>query len=117
MAPKQIKAPLKWWRDCRRQDLIEYALLAGFAAFTVAATVSGVTSQLGAVVGRVNSVLTQAAGPASPAAGQLPALPPPQSASSRSLPVGGENVELIGPGRLVIGNEDHLPAVRRKLRK
>ena len=48
-------------KDIRGQDLIEYALMAGFVAVAAGAVVPGVTSSISTIFSRVTSVLTAAA--------------------------------------------------------
>jgi pilus assembly protein Flp/PilA len=52
---------LKIWKDTRGQDLIEYALMAGFVAISAAAIMPGVASSLSTIFGKVSTVLTSAA--------------------------------------------------------
>jgi len=51
----------KIYKDVRGQDLIEYALMAGFVALGAAAVVPGVTSSISTIFSQVTSVLTTAA--------------------------------------------------------
>jgi pilus assembly protein Flp/PilA len=48
---------LKLWRDTRGQDLIEYALMAGFLAVASGAIMPGVASSISAVFSKVGSAL------------------------------------------------------------
>ena len=50
------------WRDKRGQDLIEYALMAGFVAVAAGAIMPGVASSISTIFSEVASVLTSAAG-------------------------------------------------------
>lgn len=52
---------LKICKDIRGQDLIEYALMAGFVAVAAGAVVPGVTSSISTIFSQVTSVLTAAA--------------------------------------------------------
>ena len=52
---------LRIWRDTRGQDLIEYALMAGFVAVAAGAVMPGVSSQISTIFSKINSLLTQAA--------------------------------------------------------
>ncbi len=52
---------LKIWNDQRGQDLIEYALLAGFVAVAAGAVMPGVSSSLSTIFSKVASVMTAAA--------------------------------------------------------
>ncbi len=47
--------------DLRGQDLIEYALMAGFVAVTAGAIMPGVSSSISTIFSSVASVMTQAA--------------------------------------------------------
>jgi len=47
--------------DTRGQDLIEYALMAGFVALATTAMVPGITSSINVVFSKVNSVMILAA--------------------------------------------------------
>ena len=52
---------LQIWKDTRGQDLIEYALMAGFVAVAAGAVMPGVASSLNIVFSKVNSVMIEAA--------------------------------------------------------
>jgi pilus assembly protein Flp/PilA len=52
---------LKVWRDTRGQDLIEYALMAGFVAVAAGAVMPGVSSSISTIFSKVSSVMTVAA--------------------------------------------------------
>jgi pilus assembly protein Flp/PilA len=49
------------WRDRRGQDLIEYALMAGFVAVAAGAIMPGVSSSISTIFSQVGSVMTNAA--------------------------------------------------------
>lgn len=49
------------WKDRRGQDLIEYALMAGFVAVAAGAIMPGVASSINIVFSKVNSVMIDAA--------------------------------------------------------
>jgi pilus assembly protein Flp/PilA len=49
------------WRDRRGQDLIEYALMAGFVAVAAGAIMPGVSSSVSTIFSQVASVMTNAA--------------------------------------------------------
>ena len=49
------------WKDRKGQDLIEYALMAGFVAVAAGAIMPGVASSINVVFSKVNSVMIQAA--------------------------------------------------------
>ena len=51
---------LQIWRDTKGQDLIEYALMAGFVAVSVGATFPPFASSINIVFSKVNSVMVQA---------------------------------------------------------
>jgi len=48
---------LKLWTDNRGQDLIEYALMAGFVAVAAGAIMPGVASSVSTIFSKVGSVL------------------------------------------------------------
>ena len=49
------------WRDTFGQDLIEYALMAGFVAVAAGAIMPGVASSVSRIFSKVSSVMTAAA--------------------------------------------------------
>jgi pilus assembly protein Flp/PilA len=49
------------WRETRGQDLIEYALMAGFVAVAAGAIMPGVASSISTIFSKVSSVMTVAA--------------------------------------------------------
>jgi len=49
------------WRDNRGQDLIEYALMAGFVAVAAGAIMPGVSTNISRIFSRVASVMTGSA--------------------------------------------------------
>jgi pilus assembly protein Flp/PilA len=49
------------WRDRRGQDLIEYALMAGFIAVAAGAIMPGVMSSISTVFSQITSVMNNAA--------------------------------------------------------
>ena len=49
------------WKDTRGQDLVEYALLAGFVAVAAGALLPGISSSISTIFSRMSSVLTAAA--------------------------------------------------------
>jgi Flp pilus assembly pilin Flp len=53
---------LSFWKDTRGQDLIEYALMAGFVAVSAAAIVPGATAGISTIFTKVQTVLTSASG-------------------------------------------------------
>ena len=52
---------MRIWRDRRGQDLIEYALMAGFVAVAAGAIMPGVSSSISTIFSQVASVMTAAA--------------------------------------------------------
>ena len=52
---------LQIWKDTRGQDLIEYALMAGFVAVAAGAIMPGVASSINIVFSKVNSIMVLAA--------------------------------------------------------
>ncbi|MDQ6676330.1 MAG: Flp family type IVb pilin [Acidobacteriota bacterium] len=52
---------LRIWRDSKGQDLIEYALMAGFVAVAAGALMPGVSASISTVFSKVASVMTAAA--------------------------------------------------------
>jgi Flp pilus assembly pilin Flp len=52
---------LRIWHDTRAQDLIEYALMAGFVAVAAGAIMPGVASSISRIFSKVSSVMTVAA--------------------------------------------------------
>jgi len=52
---------IRAWRDRRGQDLIEYALMAGFVAVAAGAIMPGVASSISTIFSQISSVLTAAA--------------------------------------------------------
>ena len=51
----------KLWKDTRGQDLLEYALMVGFVAVTVAVTLPGVSSNVSKIFSKVSSTVSAAA--------------------------------------------------------
>jgi pilus assembly protein Flp/PilA len=52
---------LKVWKDTRGQDLIEYALMAGFVAVAAGAFMPGVSGSISTIFSKIASVLATAA--------------------------------------------------------
>jgi Flp pilus assembly pilin Flp len=48
------------WKDRRGQDLIEYALMAGFVAVAAGAIMPGVASSINVIFSQVNSLMISA---------------------------------------------------------
>jgi pilus assembly protein Flp/PilA len=57
---KNLLLQLKVWKDQRGQDLIEYALMAGFVAVAAGAIMPGVATSLSQIFSKVASVLSAA---------------------------------------------------------
>ncbi len=51
---------LRIWADTHGQDLIEYALMAGFVAVAAGAIMPGVASSISKIFSKVGSVMTAA---------------------------------------------------------
>jgi pilus assembly protein Flp/PilA len=52
---------LRIWKDTRGQDLIEYALMAGFVAVAAGALMPSVSSSISTVFSKISSVMAGAA--------------------------------------------------------
>jgi len=52
---------LKIWKDKHGQDLIEYALMAGFVAVAAGALMPNIASSISTVFSKINSVMASAA--------------------------------------------------------
>lgn len=48
----------KVWRDCRGQDLVEYALAAGMVAVAAVAAMPGLTTTVNNVFSKIGSIIT-----------------------------------------------------------
>jgi Flp pilus assembly pilin Flp len=57
---KALVSLMRAWRDRRGQDLIEYALMAGFVAVTAGAIMPGVSSSISTIFSSVASVMDAA---------------------------------------------------------
>jgi pilus assembly protein Flp/PilA len=53
---------LQIWKDTKGQDLIEYALMAGFVAVAAGAIMPGVATSISQIFSKVASVMTASAG-------------------------------------------------------
>ena len=51
---------LRIWKDTRGQDLIEYALMAGFGAVAAGAIMPNVASSISTIFSKISSVMTAA---------------------------------------------------------
>lgn len=49
------------WKDRRGQDLIEYALMAGFVAVAAGAIMPGVATSISTIFSQIGNVMSQAA--------------------------------------------------------
>ncbi len=54
---------LRIWNDTKGQDLIEYALMAGFVAVAAGAIMPGVSTSISTIFSKIGSVMTTAANP------------------------------------------------------
>ena len=52
---------MRLWTDTRAQDLIEYALMAGFVAVAAGAVMPGVATSISTIFSKVASVMSSAA--------------------------------------------------------
>ena len=57
----QVVMRFRIWKDRRGQDLIEYALMAGFVAVAAGAISPGIASSINVVFSKVNSIMISAA--------------------------------------------------------
>jgi pilus assembly protein Flp/PilA len=57
----ELVVAMQIWKDRKGQDLIEYALMAGFVAVAAGAVMPGVASSINIVFSKVNSIMIQAA--------------------------------------------------------
>ena len=57
---KNLLLQLKVWKDQRGQDLIEYALMAGFVAVAAGAIMPGVATSISTIFSKISSVLSSA---------------------------------------------------------
>jgi pilus assembly protein Flp/PilA len=53
---------LRIWKDTKGQDLIEYALMAGFVAVAAGAVMPNISSQISTIFQKIDTLLGQAAG-------------------------------------------------------
>jgi len=60
MNMKNVFLKLKSFRDTRGQDLIEYALMAGFVAVAAGAVMPGVADSISTIFSQVASVMSNA---------------------------------------------------------
>ena len=57
---RNLVLKLKVWTDTRGQDLIEYALMAGFVAVAAGAIMPGIADSISTIFSKVGSVMTAA---------------------------------------------------------
>ncbi len=57
---KNLILKLQIWKDKKGQDLIEYALMAGFVAVAAGAIMPGVATSISTIFSKVASVMTAA---------------------------------------------------------
>jgi pilus assembly protein Flp/PilA len=57
----QLLWNLRIWKDTRGQDMIEYALMAGFVAVAAGAILPGVSTSISTIFSKISSVATAAA--------------------------------------------------------
>ncbi len=58
---KNLLLKLKIWHDTKGQDLIEYALMAGFVAVAAGAIMPGVSASISTVFSKIDSAMSGAA--------------------------------------------------------
>jgi Flp pilus assembly pilin Flp len=58
---KNLILKLQIWKDKKGQDLIEYALMAGFVAVAAGAIMPGVATSISTIFSKIASVMTGAA--------------------------------------------------------
>ena len=58
---KTLALRLRIWKDTRGQDLIEYALMAGFVAVAAGAIMPSVATSISTIFGKISNVMTNAA--------------------------------------------------------
>jgi pilus assembly protein Flp/PilA len=52
---------LRIWKDTKGQDLIEYALMAGFVAVAAGAIMPNISTAIGTIFNKIDTLLNQAA--------------------------------------------------------
>ena len=57
---KNLILKLQIWKDTRGQDLIEYALMAGFVAVAAGAIMPGVATSISTIFSKISSVMSAA---------------------------------------------------------
>jgi len=61
LAMKAVAAFVRIWKDRSGQDLIEYALMAGFVAVAAGAAMPSVATSISTIFSQISSVLSVAA--------------------------------------------------------
>jgi pilus assembly protein Flp/PilA len=56
-----LQSRVRFWLDDRGQDLIEYALMAGFVAVAAGAIMPGVSTSISTIFSKVASVMSKSA--------------------------------------------------------
>jgi pilus assembly protein Flp/PilA len=59
---KSLIYKLRIWKDTRGQDLIEYALMAGFVAVAAGAIMPNVATSISTIFSKIGVVMSNAAG-------------------------------------------------------
>ena len=59
---KNMLLQMKIWKDQRGQDLIEYALMAGFVAVAAGAVMPNISNSISTIFSKISSVLVAAGG-------------------------------------------------------
>jgi pilus assembly protein Flp/PilA len=57
---KNFLLKIQIWKDTKGQDLIEYALMAGFVAVAAGAIMPGVASSISVIFSKISSVMSKA---------------------------------------------------------
>ena len=57
---KNLLLRVKIWHDTKGQDLIEYALMAGFVAVAAGAIMPAVATSISTIFSKISSVMTKA---------------------------------------------------------
>lgn len=57
---KDLLLKMKIWRDTKGQDLIEYALMAGFVAVAAGAIMPQVATSISTIFSKISSVMSKA---------------------------------------------------------
>jgi len=57
---KNFLLKIQIWKDTKGQDLIEYALMAGFVAVAAGAIMPGVANSISVIFSKISSVMSKA---------------------------------------------------------